>query len=54
MTATEARPDALEQTPQSQRLAELEAMLDNKNYAGFRTEIQQAIDELRATTVPGA
>jgi hypothetical protein len=33
--------------PQSQRLDELKQTLANEDYAGFRAEIQQAIDNLR-------
>lgn len=49
-------PSAVEDagTPESQRLSQLEAMLDDPDYAGFRAEIQRAIDELRATAVLGA
>jgi hypothetical protein len=41
-------------TPESQRLTQLEEMLDDPDYAGFRAEIQAAIDDLRATSVLGA
>jgi hypothetical protein len=41
-------------TPESQRLDELEEMLKNPDYFGFRAEIQASIDSLRATSALGA
>lgn len=41
-------------TSESQDLSQLRAMLDDPDYAGFRTEIREAIRRLTATSVLGA
>jgi hypothetical protein len=41
-------------TPESRDLAKLEAMLADPDYAGFRTEIRAAIDDLRAISALAA
>jgi hypothetical protein len=38
-------------TPESQRLAQLQEMLDDPDYAGFRAEILASIADLTATSV---
>ncbi len=51
MTITAEPRTEREQTPESQNLAKLTAMLDDPDLAGFRAEIQCSIDELRAKTM---
>ncbi len=55
MTVTDVRPlTEPTVTPESQRLEQLEEMLTDPDYAGFRAEIQASIDALRATCLLGA
>ncbi len=54
MTATTLPRTEAEQTPESQDLARLEAMLNDPDLAGFHDDIRKSITELRAKSVLGA